>query len=108
MNIQTKFNLDDLVYAVSHERMTRKTVCPVCNGKPPVIYGFDVRCQRCHGDGYITNGTYVKYRIAEHGIIGRISTETYANSDIAYWRNPDMSIGFNCTIFSTGWTKYNR
>lgn len=82
MNIQTKFNLDDLVYAVSHERMTRMTVCPVCNGKPPVITGFNVRCQRCHGDGYITNGTYVKYRIAEHGIIGRISTETYTNSDI--------------------------
>lgn len=82
MNIQTKFNLDDLVYAVSHERMTRKTVCPVCNGKPPVIYGFDVRCQRCHGDGYIINGTYVKYRIAAHGFIGRISTETYSNSDI--------------------------
>lgn len=37
-----------------------------------------------------------------------LSKASYANSDIAYWRNPDMSIGFNCTIFSTGWTKYNK
>ena len=37
-----------------------------------------------------------------------LARAAYANSDIAYWRNPDMSIGFNCTIFPTGWTKYSK
>ncbi len=37
-----------------------------------------------------------------------LAKASYANSDIAYWRNMDMSIGFNCTIFPTGWTKYNQ
>ncbi len=37
-----------------------------------------------------------------------LAKASYASSDIAYWRNMDMSIGFNCTIFPTGWTKYNQ
>lgn len=37
-----------------------------------------------------------------------LAKASYASSDIAYWRNIDMSIGFNCTIFPTGWTKYNQ
>lgn len=30
----------------------------------------------------------------------------YTNMDIVYWRNPDMSLGFNCTASSSDWVDY--
>lgn len=32
----------------------------------------------------------------------------YNNIDILYWRNPDVSIGFNCTITASGWKEYEE
>ncbi len=30
----------------------------------------------------------------------------YQNVDILFWRNPDMSLGINCTMSSQGWEEY--
>ena len=38
----------------------------------------------------------------------KLARASYANSDIAYWRQADMSIGFNCNIFPSGWTQYKQ
>lgn len=32
----------------------------------------------------------------------------YNNINIAYWRNPDISIGFNCNISPSGWVEYEE
>lgn len=32
----------------------------------------------------------------------------YNNIDIIFWRNPDVSIGFNCTITASGWKDYEN
>ena len=32
----------------------------------------------------------------------------YNNIDIIFWRNADVSIGFNCTITASGWKDYEN
>lgn len=32
----------------------------------------------------------------------------YNNIDIIYWRNPDVSLGFNCNVFASGWVDYEE
>ena len=35
-----------------------------------------------------------------------LAKAVYNNIDIAYWRNADFSLGFNCSVFASGWVNY--
>ncbi len=55
----------------------------------------------------VTTRTSVKIRelVASIESLNRASA-VYSNLDILYWRNPDMSLGINCTKTGTGWINY--
>lgn len=103
MDIRTKFNLGELVYAVSCETFPRTTTCPVCNGKRTVIDGFDVTCKTCHDTSYLIDGKITKYRVETSGVIGKIEASVYSNDkNTPVYLRGDSSIGYMITATGVG------
>lgn len=55
--------------------------------------------------------TTTRSSLKQKGLVASIESinsakAVYTNMDIVYWRNSDMSLGFNCTGFSSGWVDY--
>lgn len=38
----------------------------------------------------------------------KLSKAFYNRINLLYWRNPDMSLGINCTVSSSGWIDYEN
>lgn len=54
----------------------------------------------------ITQGTLKLKNLIASIESTKIAKAVYTNIDIAYFRDVNMSIGFNCTAFTSGWTDY--
>lgn len=57
--------------------------------------------------------TTTRSSLKQKGLVASIESinfakAVYTNMDIVYWRNSDMSLGFNCTGFSSGWVDYEN
>ena len=57
----------------------------------------------------ITNRSSLKKELLLASIeSSRLAKAFYNNIDLFYWRNPDFSLGVNCTVYSTGWIDYKE
>lgn len=76
MEIKTKFEIGQLVYAVSNSILTVKETCEVCSGKGRIdLKGKDYLCPECHGNRMITKTRPEAYRIQYHSQVGKITVE---------------------------------
>ena len=55
----------------------------------------------------VTTRSSLKHKVLLASIESTSSARAvYNNIDIIFWRNADVSLGFNCTVSSSGWSNY--
>lgn len=78
MNIQTKFDFKDQVYAIVLKKIRDRAECHVCKSKGKLKFeGVDAvgDCPKCHGYGMVTD-THSTYRV-EPLTICKVYVETF-------------------------------
>ena len=92
MEIITKFNLGNEIYALKWKDKSENIICETCKGTG-FLSEYEINCPKCEGRGYNTR-SYQKLEI-EKGIVQnisiRIGERNYSGKDIDILYNIDMT-----------------
>ena len=101
MEIETKFNLGDVVYGISKRYKQVKHTCGACNGVGSVeLNGKSFTCPECWGRGYTETTEPMAWRVATDlfpSTIGRVEVSRY---DKKYLKDNDNETKY--MVASTG------
>jgi hypothetical protein len=77
MEFNSKFKIDQYVWAVTYSRLETHEKCPACNGVGWVVLndGKDYQCPKCYGEGYLHDYLDQEYRISLKSQVGKITIE---------------------------------
>lgn len=77
MEIKTKFDINQFVYAVQYSTEEIVETCPVCNGTGKVKLDNDKEytCPECYGNGCFSHYSPKEYRITLCSKVGEIRIE---------------------------------
>lgn len=82
MNINTKYNIGDLVYTVIEKDAYRKIACKCCKATGKVLIdGNDYTCPKCDGNSSHKVCSGRRFLVWESGVVGKITTEHEVNTD---------------------------
>lgn len=91
MDITTKFQLDQEVWAISHDYASRIVFCETCKREGVVTIGSEqFTCPKCHGTSKHPQHVGQRWFISEHkNAIGRIQTTHFSHHYITEDREED-------------------
>lgn len=86
MKIETRFNLEQYVYAVTCSQEEVREKCPICKGKGTVtIKGQEYECPECYGDGYKSYLSPKNWHIAYHSQVGEVRVDVIEGYYLEYY-----------------------
>lgn len=96
MNIETRFDLGQVVWRVGRQKRVAHDTCPACEGEGRLEIerrdGSTQRsaCENCKGRGRLNEVWYDIYEIFDHSRIGQIEIRLQTNTARAYFRDPQV------------------
>jgi DnaJ-class molecular chaperone len=79
MDIKTKFDIGQTVYAVNKRHRIVKNRCDICNGKGRYIINeqYSTVCPKCSGEGFFEENYGMMYDIFTKSSVGKIIVEEH-------------------------------
>lgn len=77
MEFNSKFKINQYVWAVTYSTLETHEKCDACNGVGWVVLGDgkEYQCPKCNGEGYIHGYLDQEYRISFKSQVGKVTIE---------------------------------